>query len=197
MSALTQTLLAALPGWGPYLIALTTFLSCLLLPVPASLLLIAAGAFVASDDLTLVPVVTAALTGFLVGDQIAFSLGRGARSWLGRQGGRRAVLIARAQAMLAARGGLAVFLSRWLFSPLGPWMTLAAGAAGFARGPFTLASLSGAAIWATIYLGLGLGFGANLQAAADLAGTALGLLAAVAVTGALGWWLVRAARGQD
>lgn len=99
--------------------------------------------------------------------------------------------------MLRDRGDIAVFLSRWLFSSLGPWMNLAAGAAGFARHRFTLASIAGEAIWVALYIGLGLVFGANLQAAADLAGSALGMIAAIGVAGGFGWWLIRGARRGD
>ncbi|AUH34692.1 DedA family protein [Paracoccus tegillarcae] len=197
---MTETILALLPQWGPWLIALATLASCLLLPVPSSLLLIAAGAFVGSGDLTLMTVALAALAGFLIGDQAAFFLGRGAQDWLSRRQGRSGAMVGRARGMLAARGGTAVFLSRWLFSPLGPWMTLAAGAAGFPHPNFTLASTLGAMIWVAIYLGLGMVFGGNIAAAADLAGSVLGLVAATAIMLGLGLWLnrrIRERRGQQ
>ena len=89
---------------------------------------------------------------------------------------------------------MSVFLSRWMFSALGPWVNLAAGASGFAHHRFTAADVLGEAVWVAAYVGLGIAFGANLQAAADLAGSALGFMAAGAVAVALGWWLLRAAR---
>lgn len=194
---MTEALMAALPDWGPWLIGLTTLAACLLLPAPASLLLIAAGAFVSSGDLSLAAVAAAALGGFLLGDQLAFLAGRSASGWLDRRAGRAADLTRRARLLLARHGTLGVFLSRWLFSPLGPWLTVAAGAAGFPRGRFTAASLSGAAIWVAIYLGLGMVFGANLQAVADLAGSVLGLAAAAAVAVILGLWLFRRGGAND
>lgn len=197
-ASLTDTLLALLPDWGPWLVGLATLLSCLLLPVPSSLIMIAAGAFVASGDLSLGAVAGAALAGAVAGDQIGFWVGRRAgAALLGRARGKSGALAERALAMLRDRGGVAVFLSRWLFSPLGPWMNLAAGAAGFARSRFTLAGVAGEAVWVGLYVGLGMVFGANLQAAADLAGSALGLLAAGTVAAALGAWLMRNARAGD
>lgn len=196
MEGLSQTLLGLLPVWGPWLVGASTFLSCLALPLPSSLLLIAAGAFVGAGDLDGMAVAGAALAGYVSGDQVAFTLGRAMRG-LGTGEGRRARLIAQALTTLRHHGGMAVFLSRWLISPLAPWMTLAAGASGYPRAGFTVASLPGAAIWIGIYLGLGIAFGANLQAAADLAGSALGLVAAGALTLALGWWLIRSARKSD
>lgn len=191
---MTDSLLAILPDWGPWLVGFTVFAACLLLPAPASLLLIAAGAFVSSGDLDLSRVALAALIGSIAGDQTAFQIARAAGGWLDRRSGRAAELGARARRMLARRGTLAVFLSRWLFSPLGPWMTVVAGATGFPRARFTLASTAGAAVWVTIYLGLGIVFGTNFQAAADLAGSALGLIAASALAITIGLRLFRRRR---
>ncbi|MDD8024488.1 MAG: hypothetical protein PHX82_15415, partial [Paracoccaceae bacterium] len=109
-------------------------------------------------------------------------------------GSRRGKLIASALDQLARKGAVTVFFSRWMFSALGPWVNFAAGASGFRHHRFTLAGIAGEAVWVSVYVGLGITFGANLQAAADLASNALGLMAAGAVAVALGWWLWRAAR---
>lgn len=191
---MTEALLGLLPVWGPWLVGLSTLLSCLLLPIPASLMMIAAGAFVGAGDLSLAGVVAGALSGAVLGDQIGYQAGRLAQGPLTRARGKSAALATKAAAMLRAHGGGAVFLSRWLFSPLGPWTNLAAGAAGYGHARFTLAALIGEAVWVAIYVGLGMVFGSNLDAAADLAGTALGLMAAGAATLGFGWWLVQAAR---
>lgn len=191
---MTDWILAQLPLYGPALLGLTTFLSCLALPVPSSLMMIAAGAFVASGDLDLLPVAGAAYLGAVAGDQLGFWVGRRAAHLLPRPGTRSARLVAAALASLARHGALAVFLSRWMFSALGPWVNLAAGASGYGHQRFTLADLAGEAVWVAVYVGLGMVFGANLQAAADLAGNALGLMAAGAVALGLGLWLLRAAR---
>ena len=58
LADLSDWFLAQLPLYGPALLGITTFLSCLALPVPSSLMMIAAGAFVASGDLSL-PMVAA------------------------------------------------------------------------------------------------------------------------------------------
>lgn len=49
---MSDTLLQLLATYGAPLLALTTFASCLALPVPSSLMMLAAGAFVASGDLS-------------------------------------------------------------------------------------------------------------------------------------------------
>jgi len=189
---MTDAVLALVPAWGVWLVGLTTFLSCLALPVPASLIMLAAGGFAAVGDMALPGVAAAALVGAVAGDHAGFAIGRlgGPRlmAWLERRP-RRARLVARAVAELHARGGVAVFLSRWLFSPLGPWVNFAAGATGFPWRRFALPEALGEVCWVAIYVGLGWAFAGNLEAAADLAGSVLGLLAAGAVTLGLGLWL--------
>ena len=191
---MTDWILALLPVYGPWLLMLTTFLSCLAVPVPSSLMMIASGAFVATGDLALVTVAGAAFAGALAGDQIGFLIGRRAAHLLPRPETKGGRLVAAALEGLERRGAVSVFLSRWMFSALGPWVNLAAGASGFAHRRFTAADVLGEAVWVAAYVGLGITFGANLQAAADLAGSALGFLAAGAVAVGLGWWLIRAAR---
>jgi len=156
--------------------------------------MIASGAFVASGDLALITVAGAAFGGAVTGDQAGFWLGRKASRFLPAPGSKRGALIGVAMEKLRQRGAITVFLTRWMFSALGPWVNLAAGASGFAHPRFTFADILGEATWVALYVGLGIVFGANLQAAADLASNALGFMAAGAVALGLGWWLVRVAR---
>ncbi|MFV0300583.1 MAG: DedA family protein [Paracoccus sp. (in: a-proteobacteria)] len=192
-----DTLLGLLPEWGPWLVGLTTFLSCLLLPVPSSLVMLAAGAFTASGDLSLATIAGGALGGAVLGDGIGYLLaGRIRPLVIARPGAAR--MIVRARSFLDRRGFAAVFLTRWLFSPLGPWTNLAAGLSRFGIWRFLPAVILGETLWVAIYLGLGRGFGSNYQAAADLAGSVLGLLAGLAVMALLGRYLWRRRRaGPD
>lgn len=190
----TDTVLALLPQWGPLMVGLTTFLSCLMLPVPSSLMMLAAGAFTASGDLGMVPVALAALGGAILGDALGYLLAGRLRPLVMR-GPKAAGMIDKAHGFLDRRGFSAVFLSRWLFSPLGPWTNLAAGLAGFGIWRFLPAAIAGEAIWVSIYLGLGRSFGSNFAAAADLASSALGLLAGLALVVLMGGYLWRRRAG--
>jgi membrane protein DedA with SNARE-associated domain len=182
-----DALLAAVPTHGVWLVAAVTFLSCLALPMPASLVMLTAGGFAAAGDLDLWQVLGAALLGAVLGDQLGY--------WAARLGGapmlarlshrkRRAALLARATAFVTRRGVLAVFLSRWLFSPLGPYANLATGAIGFGWLRFSLAGITS----------IGYGFAGNLTAASEFASSILGFLAAGAVAAGLGAWLITAMR---
>lgn len=185
---MTEWLLALVPQYGLWLVAVTTLLSCLALPLPASILMLSAGGFAASGDLVLWQVIGAALAGAVTGDQIGY--------WGGRVGG--AALVQRMQATPKMRlalakmnnmGVMTIFLTRWLFSALGPWINIAAGAARAGWLGFTWAGIAGELVWVGLYTGLGYGFAENIEAASDMLGSVLGLLAAGAVMVALGIWL--------
>ena len=192
---MTDWLLSAVPTYGPWLVAVVTFMSCLAIPVPASMLMLAAGGFAAAGDLSVWHVALAALLGAICGDQTGY--------WLARKGGAhlldrvatgaRAQLLARARALVAARGPIAVFLSRWLVSPLGPYANIISGATRLGWVPFSLAAFAGELVWVGLYVGAGYTFGDNLEAATEFAGSILGFLAAGAVAIGLGWglWQVR------
>ncbi|MGV8839577.1 MAG: DedA family protein [Bauldia sp.] len=188
---MTEWLLALVPQYGGWLIAITVFLGCLALPVPASILLIAAGGFIAAGDLALASTALVALGSAAAGDQVVYFAGRwrgrGVIAWLGA----RAAPITRASALLERRGGFAVFLSRWLIPALGPYVNLAAGGSGLGWLQFTLWGLAGEAVWVALYIGLGYAFMGNLAAASDMALNVVAVLGAMAVSVALGTWLVR------
>ncbi|WP_323782125.1 VTT domain-containing protein [Thalassovita sp.] len=181
---MTEELLALLPDYGAPLLGVVTLLSCLALPVPASLFMMAAGGFAAAGDLPLGLTILAALSGAMIGDQIGYALGRSGAGWLQRienRGGKQAMALSRASALTRKRGNIAVFLSRWLLSPLGPYVNFVAGAARLRWHKFTLASAAGEVTWVAIYVGIGAGaadqFGYLWPVISDM----LGLLAALAV----------------
>jgi membrane-associated protein len=193
---MTETLLALLPLWGAVLVGLANFLACMALPIPASLIMLAAGAFVASEDLSGPGVWMAALIGALAGDQAGYLIGRiGGPPVLARLARRRSgAVVARATDWLHMRRVPAIFFSRWLVSALGPYVNIAAGAARMGWAGFTLPGVVGEVIWVSLYIGLGFFFAADVQDLGDTLGN-LGLALAggvVAVT--LGRFLWRAMR---
>ena len=197
---MTEWLLGLVPAYGGWLLAGATFLSCLALPIPASILMLAAGGFAAAGDLTLAGSAGAALAGAVAGDQAGFVAGRVGGSGLLARLGARAAPVGKAVELLARRGGVAVFLSRWLFSALGPYVNVAAGAAGQGWARFTLWGVAGEAVWVAVYVGAGWSVAGNLTAASGMAVDVLGFLAALAVAAGALWWLVaalRAERGSD
>jgi len=194
---MTELFFSLVSGYGTLVIAATTFLSCLALPIPASFVMLAGGAFAASGDLALWAVVTAAFGGAVIGDQAGYRAGRyGGRLLEDRLGTApaRAALLARARAFVDRWGVAGVFFSTWLVAPLGPWVNVAAGATGMGALTFTLWDALGEAVWVTIYVGLGYAFASNIEALSAMLGNAVAAVSALAVAAGLGALLLRAAR---
>ena len=193
---MTETVLALVPSYGLLLVAFGTFFSCLALPVPSSLIMLSAGGFAAAGDLVLWQVWATALIGAIAGDQMGYLIGRYAAQHLRGRGlsARRAALMAHAEAKLHQNAAMAVFFSRWLVSPLGPYVNLAGGAARIDWRGFTRAGAAGEVVWVTLYVGLGAAFADDIVALADMLGNASGLIAAGVVAGALALWLRAALR---
>ena len=195
----SQTALALVPEWGGWLILSVTFLSCLAFPLPASLVMLAGGAFTTSGDLSLIVVAGAALLGAVAGDQVGYALARAGGGPLWERMAARpgaGALMTRAVADLARRDLLAVFLSRWLFSALGPYVNLAAGMTRLDWGRFTIAGTAGEAVWVSIYVGLGYAFAAQIDEIGAAMANVAGGLGASAVALVLGRMLWRAAREE-
>ena len=175
---MTDTIFALVTSWGAVVIFASSFLSCLALPIPTSLMMLSGGAFVASGDLALWQVVAGAYGGAILGDQTGYLIGRHGGAPLveriARTPARRAVL-ERARRLVDRKGGLGVFFSTWLFAPLGPWVNFIAGTTGLGWLRFTLWDVLGETIWVTVYVGLGFAFATQIEAVADILGNAVGI----------------------
>jgi membrane-associated protein len=197
---LTETLLASLPSYGLSLLAIVVCVSCLGAPLPASIVMMLMGALAAAGDFTLGYVIAVALASAVAGDQIGYLLGRTAGQRLipivARDPARRKA-VERAQHEMDARGNVAVFLTRWLLSPLGPYLNLMAGASGFSWTRFTFAGVMGEAVWVGLYTGLGATFSDSVTEIAELSGSISGFFAAAAVAAFLGFKLLQALRTKD
>jgi len=174
---MTDMLLGLVPTYGAALIGLITFLSCLAVPMPASLAMLAAGAFSATGDLSLIGVSSAALAGGVAGDQVGYAFGAKIERRFAANG-KAADLLAKARALIGKRPGISVYLTRWLLSPLGPYANVAAGAARLPWHHFTLWGIAGEATWVAIYVGLGYAFGTQYEQIAGLASNLTGFLVA-------------------
>lgn len=191
---MTESVIALLPVYGLWLIAAATFTSCLAAPVPSTFLMLAGGAFAASGDMNLTAICVVAYIGALLGDQLGFFIGRrGGAGFVAKLRARRKIgrSVARAQDAIARWGAYAVFLTRWLVAPLGPYANFIAGAGGLSWARFTAGSVLGEIIWVAFYVSLGYFFSAQIAEIGDLTSEFGGFLAAGVVTLGLGWFLFR------
>ncbi|MZR13190.1 DedA family protein [Maritimibacter sp. DP07] len=179
MSAL---FLELVPAYGVLTLGIATFLSCIAMPIPASLIMLAGGAFAAGGDLDVGPTYAACLLGAVTGDQAGYAIGARGAGLIDRieaSSRARARLIARARRFSIRWGAPGVFFSRWLVSPLGPYVNLLFGAARAHRATFTFWSVTGEIVWVSIYVGLGYAFSGYIAQIAEVAGNIVGLLAAL------------------
>lgn len=196
---MTDALVGLIPQYGVALMFLATFLSCLALPVPSSLMMLAGGAFAAGGDLTLWSVALSAYLGALAGDQTGFAIGRWGQHFIDaliKRYPKRAALVERARAFSQRWGGPGVYFSRWLVSPLGPYVNFLTGAARMRWLRFTAWDVAGEATWVTLYVGLGYLFSNQIQAVADVLSNLSGALAAGLVSILLGRYIFRRKAAQ-
>lgn len=178
-----QELLSLLPVYGPWLIAGCAFLACLMIPVPSSALLLAAGALSGTGHMHLPELFAAAAGGAICGDVTAYFIARRLKPWLDRPGTRRAKVMDKASGFVKRHGLMALFLGRWLITPIGPAANYVTGAAGLPLSSFLIASVPGEALWAAIQLTIGHFFGRHFHGAdkAELKAIAAVILLALAV----------------
>lgn len=195
-----DALFTVVANYGSTAVFAVTFLSCLAMPVPASLMMLTGGAFAASGDLVLTSVVVAAYAGAVAGDQTGYLIGRSCAGPLERWAAARrsrAFLLGRARASIEAWGGAGVFLSRWLVSPLGPYVNFASGAGRMHWIRFSVWGAAGEVVWVGLYVGLGYAFAESLPAIAEFAADFNGVIAGGVVAVGIWLWLRVMQRRRD
>ena len=196
---MSEIILALVVDYGVPIVFCVTFLSCLAVPVPSSVLMLAAGAFAATGDLSLAAVGFAALSGAILGDNTGYwaarHLGKHAEDWL-LADPKRLALRDRCVAVLDKRGGPALFFTCWLIAPLGPSMNYVCGITRFHWPRFIVWGIAGEIMWVSIYVGLGFTFADSLTTIASILSNASGFITSFALLIGLGWWLLRATKAR-
>jgi membrane protein DedA with SNARE-associated domain len=192
---MTETILDLMTSYGVFILFVVTFLSCLCVPIPSSLMMLAGGSFAATGDLNTAATVAAAYTGAVVGDNSGYLLARtfGTRltDWLDANP-KRAKLRDNAKAYMDEKGPISIFLSCWLVAPLGPYVNLVSGITRFNWAKFALWGALGEIFWVGIYIGLGYSFSDQITTLGSLLGNASGFLVALLGVFLLGRWLWKA-----
>lgn len=176
MTDLADMLLTALLNHGALVLGTTLFLAALGLPLPASMLLMAAGAFAQQGVLGIPDAATAALAGSVAGDSSSYGVGR-----LGAQHIPRrlleSVVWTRANKLFAQWGLYGIFLTRFLLTPVALPVNLLAGSTRYPLSRYLAAAVVGQATWIVLYGGAGYLFAREWEIISSLAADAVGLLA--------------------
>ena len=159
---MSDFLLTQIINFGAPLFALALFLGALGVPVGASLLLIAAGAFSQQRILFWPTTAIAGLVGTVLGDVLSFSIGHFAKVPVEARMGNSPTWKS-AQVTFQQRGGLAIFLTRFLITALAIPTNLIAGGSDFGFWRFLVYDFSGELVWILLYGGLGYLFGSEWE----------------------------------
>lgn len=163
-------------------------------PLPATLLLLTAGAFVADGDLSMWWVFGLGTVAAVLGDHLGYSIGRWGSQRLIDQLSRWGGGVSRIeQAEAAARrwGGIGIFLSRWLLTPIGPVINLTSGIARYSLPAFFCFDVVGEIVWVVGYVTLGSVFSDQVQDLSGVLGNLTWLIVGIATMAVLAWMLLR------
>ncbi|CCF20350.1 putative DedA-family protein; possible cell membrane structure determinant [Pseudorhizobium banfieldiae] len=195
-----EQLIAIVQDYGALGLAAILMASCVGLPVPSSLVMMALGSFLQHEDMDILPYFLIGFGGAVAGDQAGYMIGRLGSGLLEQGSGGPAWLatsLARAAAFQNRWSDLGIFLSRWLLSPLGPWVNLYSGLTHYSWARFSLLVIAGEFVWVSVYLGAGMLFSSSVAALADILGSLTWFLVTGTVAIALGWKLVTTLRSKS
>ncbi|MEI8131386.1 MAG: DedA family protein [Leptolinea sp.] len=190
MSDISSYLLTWVISYGPPVIAVILLLGGIGIPVPASLMVIAAGAF--SQQGILDPI-TACIVGFfavIVGDSISYLIGKKAGGLMTPRLVSEANLN-RAGNLFEKFGGGMIVITRSILSALAFPTNLIAGSSAYPFSKYLVFDMAGELVWILGYGSLGYVFGAEWETISDLLSNMGGFLAAILIIAVPGYLLFK------
>ena len=175
----TDFLLTAIINYGALSFGVALVLGALGVPVPGTLAVIAVGGFVRQGVIDWPSAAIFGLAGAVLGDSLSYGLGRFAGDWVEYRFGQSSVW-QNAQTTFNRRGGAAIYLTRWLLTPIALPINLIAGGSRYPFWRFLIYDLSGEATWIVLFGGLGYAFGSQWelinQFISDFSGLLVGIV---------------------
>ncbi len=179
---MSEFLLTQVINFGAPLVGLILLLGALGLPVGASVVLIAAGAFSQQGILSWPSTAVIGLIGALIGDMLSFGMGHFAKDWVEMRFGKSPAWIS-ASKSFQEKAGMAIFFTRWLVTAIAIPTNLIAGGSGFQFSRFMLYDVSGEIIWILLYGGLGYLFGSQWELVSNFLSNFGGLILGLVLFG--------------
>jgi membrane-associated protein len=192
--SISDQLLAAFVLYGLPVLFGVILIGSVGIPLPSTFLLIAAGSFVEQGEMNLWWVILLASGAAILGDQIGYGIGR----W----GGRRVALrvggwfggenrLHDAEASTKKWGGFGIFFSRWLITPLGPWLNLTSGITTYSYPHFLFWGVLGEVVWVVLYVMVGKMFSDRIEALTEMLGNLIWVVVGLIAVMLFGWMLVK------
>lgn len=189
---LSEYFLTWIIAYGSPVLAAILLVSGIGLPLPASVVVIAAGAFIRLGMVDAPSAIPLAFLAVVAGDSLSYAIGR----WLGHRLPEKVTVSSTwnsAENVFNKRGGLAILLTRSVISSLAVPTNLIAGSSRYSFRSFLFFDATGEAIWFVLYGGLGYVFGSQWELISDFLADFGGLIAGlvVLIVGAyyaVRWW---------
>jgi len=159
---MSDFLLTQVINYGAPILGLIVFIGAMGPPLPATLMVIAAGAFSNQGFLSWWTTALVVLACVVAGDSLSYAMGYYAREPVLRRFGK-SERWARAEAAFDRWGATSVLLTRFLITGLAVPVNLLAGTSNFGFRRFFLYDLAGETIWVFGYGGLGYLFGTQWE----------------------------------
>jgi membrane-associated protein len=179
---MSEFLLTQVINYGSPLVGLILLLGALGLPIGASVVLIAAGAFSQQGILSWPSTALIGLIGAVIGDTLSFGMGHYAKDWVQRRFGKSPTW-RNARTSFQQRAGMAIFFTRWLVTAIAIPTNLIAGGSGYKFPRFLLYDISGEILWIILYGGLGYIFGSQWELVYDFMSNFGGLILGLVIIG--------------
>lgn len=191
---MSEYLLTLIINYGVPAFAFLLLLGALGIPVGASVLVVAAGAFSQQGILNWPLAASLGLLGAVLGDAISFALGFYAKAWVDRRFGNLSAWKS-AKLSFDKRAGLAIYITRFLITALAVPTNLIAGGSGLRFRRFMIYDSLGELTWIVLYGGLGYLFGSQWELVSTFISNFGGLILGLVILG-VGIWLARRTRSR-
>lgn len=191
LADLSGNVLSYIITYGSVALGVTILLAALGIPFPSTVFVLASGAFIQQGVLDLPSTLAVALIFVVTGDTLSYGMGRLLRGFIQRRfGGMESWR--NAEANFQRRGGVAIYLTRCLLTPIAVPTNWIAGSSGYRPLHFVAYAAAGELTWLLAYGGLGYLFGSQWEAVStfisDFSGLLVGL---VLLAGGVIWWWQR------
>ncbi|HKZ71346.1 MAG TPA: VTT domain-containing protein [Anaerolineales bacterium] len=193
MSNLTDLFLTGMITYGAPALGFALLLGAAGLPLPGTFFLLAAGAFVRQGMIDGAAASGLGLLGTILGDSLGYAIGRFGKGWIQRRYGGSNVW-QDAQSSFDRRGGLAIFLTRFMLTPLAVPVNLIAGGSGYGLWRFLAYDVAGEVIWVVLFGGIGYIVGSQWELISQLVSDFSGLLVGLLILGVGVYFLLRSLR---
>ena len=201
MSNFTELLIQYFRDYNIWFLSILMILQGIGVPIGMSMLVIACGAFAYAGEFNIVLIVLEVWIFAWIGDCAGYFLWKiiGYRLLIKfpRLNSYFEPKILKARNYLNKHGKSAVFLTRFLISPMGPFVNASAGIVNYSVAAFSLFALLGEFFWTGIYIGLGYWFGDSWESIVPLVSQFGEIITYAAILSLIVYMFIKIVKGKN